>query len=66
LKPAAQIQSLIQEAPQRAVWWAEVEKRAGATFRNDRPNYSQMAGFAAEQRDMFDPEEEAIACFCGD
>lgn len=25
-----------------------------------------MAQFVAQQRDMFDPNEEAIACFCGD
>lgn len=38
----------------------------GSRFRDDRPSYAQMAQFAAEQRDMFDPNEEAIACFCGD
>jgi hypothetical protein len=25
-----------------------------------------MAAYAAAQRDMFDNNEEAIACFCGD
>jgi len=25
-----------------------------------------MIKFAAEQKDMFDPNEESIACFCGD
>lgn len=71
LKPAAQVQALIQEKPDRAIWWAEVEKRLTtngqpARFRNDRPSYSQMAEFARDQRDMFDQDEEAIACFCGD
>ena len=37
-----------------------------AVFRSDRTSYAQMAKFAAEQRDMFDKNEEAIACFCGD
>lgn len=73
LKPAAQVQSLIQEKPERAVWWAAQEKQAeavatgnGCRFRDDRPSYAQMARFAERQADMFDPNEEAIACYCGD
>lgn len=72
LKPAAQVQSLITEKPERAVWWARMEalalasKPSGAVFRSDRPSYAQMARMAEEQRDLFDPNEEAIACFCGD
>lgn len=71
LKPAAQVQALIKEKPERAIWWAEVETRLTtngmpARFRNDRPSYAQMAAFARDQRDMFDEDEEAIACFCGD
>jgi 3'-phosphoadenosine 5'-phosphosulfate sulfotransferase (PAPS reductase)/FAD synthetase len=73
LKPAAQVLSLVQEKPQRAVWWAAQEKVAeavatgnGCRFRDDRPSYAQMAKFTEQQVDMFDPEEEAIACLCGD
>jgi len=72
LKPANQIFTLIAEKPARAVWWAKMEalalasKPSGAVFRSDRPRYAAMAQFAAEQRDMFDSSEEAIACFCGD
>ena len=73
LKGAAQIQSLIAEKPERAIWWARMETSItnakitdGGRFRSDRPTYAQMAAFAAAQRDMFDPNEEAIACFCGD
>jgi 3'-phosphoadenosine 5'-phosphosulfate sulfotransferase (PAPS reductase)/FAD synthetase len=74
LKPAGQIQSLIAEKPERAVWWAKIEALAlalaskpdGAVFRKDRPSYAAMVDFASKQRDMFDPNEEAIACFCGD
>jgi len=72
LKPAAQIQSLIAERPDRAVFWARMEalalasKPSGAVFRSDRPSYAQMLKFSQEQKDMFDPNEEAIACFCGD
>lgn len=72
LKPAQQVRTLISEKPERAVWWARMEALAlaskpdGAVFRKDRPGYAQMAQFVAQQRDMFDPNEEAIACFCGD
>ena len=72
LKGGAQVLSLIQEKPERAVWWAKMEALAlasrpsGAVFRSDRPSYSQMIKFASEQKDMFDPNEETIACFCGD
>ena len=72
LKGGAQILSLIAEKPERAVWWAKIEalalasKPSGAVFRSDRPSYAQMAKYAASQHDMFDPNEEAIACFCGD
>lgn len=74
LKGGAQVLSLITEKPERAVWWAKMEalalalasKPSGAVFRSDRPSYAQMAAFAADQGDMFDPAEEAISCFCGD
>lgn len=75
LKPASQVLSLIAEKPERAVWWAQMETSVqssghasgdGARFRNDRPSYAEMARFTAEQRDIFDHNEEAIACFCGD
>ena len=72
LKPAAQVLSLIQEQPERAIWWARMEGSItnakianGGRFRSDRPSYAEMMRFATEQRDMFD-DEEAIACFCGD
>lgn len=66
LKGGAQILSLIAERPERAVWWARQEAITGGLFRSDRPSYAQMAKFAAEQRDMFDADEEALACFCGE
>ncbi len=73
LKPAHQVFSLIAEKPTRAFWWAAQEKKAeavatgnGDKFRDDRASYAQMAKFAEEQHDMFDRDEEAIACFCGD
>jgi 3'-phosphoadenosine 5'-phosphosulfate sulfotransferase (PAPS reductase)/FAD synthetase len=74
LKGGTQVLSLIQEKPERAVWWAKMEALAlslasspsGAVFRSDRPSYAQMIKFASEQKDMFDPNEETISCFCGD
>jgi hypothetical protein len=74
LKGGTQVLSLIAEKPERAVWWANMEKLglelaskpSGAVFRSDRPSYASMTKFAAEQVDMFDPNEESIACFCGD
>ena len=74
LKPPAQRLSLIAERPGRAVWWVRMEALAlalasrpsGARFTKDGPSYAQLAQFAADQPDMFDDEQEAIACFCGD
>ena len=73
LKPAAQVLSLIQEKPSRAVWWAAQEKKAeqfatgnGNRFRDDRASYAQMSKFTAAQVDAFDQDEEAISCLCGD
>jgi len=76
LKPAHQIQSLIQEKPSRAIWWINMENIAkdktdlsvglGHLFRQDRPSYQQMYDYAMNQSDMFDKDEESIPCFCGD
>jgi 3'-phosphoadenosine 5'-phosphosulfate sulfotransferase (PAPS reductase)/FAD synthetase len=75
LKGYAQTLSLIQEKPERAIWWAKMEtlaqssgmaEGAGARFRKDRPSYSQMMQFAKDQGDMFSTEDDTIACFCGD
>ena len=73
LKPASQVLSLITEKPERATWWIKHEKEAakrcsgdGQFFAIDRPNYEQMLKFSQQQNDMFDPNEQGIACFCGD
>lgn len=74
LKPASQVASLIAEKPERGVWWAKMEalalalasKPSGAVFRSDRPKYAEMIRISKEQIDMFDADEEGIACFCGD
>ena len=66
LKGPYQITSLVLDKTERAVWWAGQEQKIGATFRSDRPSYAAMLKFSKDQRDMFDPNEESIACFCGD
>lgn len=72
LKGGSQVLSLIAEKPERGIWWAKMEalslasKPSGAVFRSDRPSYASMIKFAAAQVDMFDSNEENIACFCGD
>lgn len=72
LKGSSQTMSLIQEKPERAVWWAKMEALAlaskpdGARFRKDRPSYAEMMKFAVEQTDFFGMQEETIPCFCGD
>lgn len=73
LKGTSQTMSLIQEKPERAVWWAKMEelafelaeKKDGARFRKDRPSYAEMMKFAQEQTDFFG-NDETIPCFCGD
>ena len=66
MKGGNQLMSIIQREPNRAVWWAEQEKKIGGRFSKDRPDYSQMMTFGKNQTDMFDQNEETIACFCGD
>ena len=71
LKGASQTMSLIQEKPERAIWWAKMEALAlaskpdGARFRKDRPSYAEMMKYAQEQTDFFG-NDESIPCFCGD
>lgn len=75
LKGAKQVFSLIAEKPERAVWWAKMEREvqsnassygAGGRFRNDRPSYQQMMDYAGAQEDFFGYDDTAIECFCGD
>jgi len=74
LKGGSQVLSLIAEKPERAIWWAKMEalalalasKPSGAVFRSDRPSYASMLQFSKVQTDFFNPNDESIACFCGD
>lgn len=75
LKGSKIVQSLVQEDPTRAIWWAKMEKTVkdfhpeynstGAVFRFDRASYSEMMNYANKQSDFFG-NDETIPCFCGD
>jgi len=75
LKGGSQVQSLIEEKPERALWWAKMEtliksenvqSQEGAdVFRKDRPSYQQMYDNAINQRTL-NFNDESIGCFCGE
>lgn len=65
LKGPQQVMGIIKDKPARAAWWARMEYEVGATFRSDRPSYSEMYRFMDSQADMFN-KEGAVDCFCGD
>ena len=72
LKAGDKIKSIIEEKPERAVWWAKMEVLAkdlgaeptGALFRIDRPSYQKMMDFAIDQIPLFG--DDSLECFCGD
>jgi len=66
LKGQNQVMSMIADKPARAIWWADMEHKIGGTWRNDRPTYASMLKFSADQSDMFDGNDDSVACFCGD
>jgi 3'-phosphoadenosine 5'-phosphosulfate sulfotransferase (PAPS reductase)/FAD synthetase len=64
LKGTAILTSLIQQNPNRVIWWEKQEANIGARFSKDKPTYSQMAKFNREQTELF--VDATIECFCGD
>jgi 3'-phosphoadenosine 5'-phosphosulfate sulfotransferase (PAPS reductase)/FAD synthetase len=66
LKSPWQRVSAMQRNPKMPVWWIRMEDLTGARFTKDGHSYREMAGFAAGQRNMFDPDQQGIDCFCGD
>lgn len=64
LKGGEILMGLINQKPERVVWWAQMEEKIGATFRSDRPSYQSMMRFNADQMKLF--HDETIPCFCGD
>ena len=66
LKGPSQVLAIIKDKPERAIWWAAMEEKIGASFRSDRPSYASMMKFSESQTDMFGGDDEGMACFCGD
>ena len=74
LKALPKVVSLIQQKPERAVWWAKMESLfddkdgyipgTGNRFRRERPGYAELAKFQGSQTELFN--DETIPCFCGD
>ena len=64
LKGAGIIKGLINQKPERAIWWAKMEYEIGAKFRSDRPSYKEMLVYNNNQNNLF--SDETIHCFCGD
>lgn len=71
LKGIGTIKSIIRDEPERANWWAKMEGNIcnekisdGWFFRKDRPSYSQIKDFFANQHEI--DIDDAIGCFCGD
>ena len=66
LKKTNHILSLIQNKPQRAIWWADMEEKIGARFNQAHPSYKELMNFNLNQQNLFDSNEDSIACFCGE
>ena len=64
LKGTGILTGLITQKPERAIWWADMEKQIGSRFSKDKPTYEQMMKYNKDQVQLFD--DESIACFCGD
>ena len=64
LKGGNILMGLINQKPERVVWWAQMEGLIGSKFRNDRPSYGEMMRYNTDQRTLF--SDESLACFCGD
>jgi 3'-phosphoadenosine 5'-phosphosulfate sulfotransferase (PAPS reductase)/FAD synthetase len=65
MKGVNQVLSIIQQQPERALWWAKQEEKINGRFCKDRPSYAEMIKFSQDQTDMF-RNDETIPCFCGD
>ena len=59
-------QSIVEHDPSIADWWVDQEKKIDARFRSDQPSYEKMKIIASDQGQLFDFDDQTIACFCGD
>ena len=62
LKNTKKMNRLLEERPEAFDWWADMEDRIGARFRNDRPGYREMADRRVALQ-MCDDEDIEV-CFC--
>lgn len=66
LKGTGKLKVLMQEDPERALWWIEHETDMGAQFRKYKLSYQQLLDVVLNQRDLFDNTDEITDCFCHD
>jgi hypothetical protein len=74
MKGDATLVTLIQDKPERATWWIEMENKMKAhskfenkaliSFRKNSTSYQEMQTFSKNQMQMF--SDDTIPCFCGD
>lgn len=64
LKGSKILIGLVRQKPERAIWWADMEKKIGSRFSKDKPTYDQIMKFTKDQISLFD--DASIECFCGD
>lgn len=67
LKGASSLMGIERQRPGTLQWWADQETNRGATFRSDRPSYSQMIAAVRNQRDFdFGDLDQRIDCMCSE
>jgi 3'-phosphoadenosine 5'-phosphosulfate sulfotransferase (PAPS reductase)/FAD synthetase len=74
MKGDATLISLVQDKPERATWWIEMENKMKKhskfenksliTFRKNSTSYEQMFQYEKDQLKLF--TDDTIPCFCGD
>ena len=74
MKGDATLISLVQDKPERATWWIEMENKIKkhskfenknlVTFRKNSTSYQQMFQYDKDQYKLF--SDDTIPCFCGD
>ena len=74
MKGDATLISLVQDKPERATWWIEMENKIKkhskfenkslVTFRKNSTSYQQMFQYDKDQYKLF--TDDTIPCFCGD
>lgn len=67
LKGTGKLISLINENPEKAIWWMNQEEKIGATFRKNTPSYARMIQITLENPMIdFSEDNDLIDCACTD